>query len=240
MKTILKTSVVLILVWVVFGLSVVAYADRDDYDRGGRGDRGDRHDRGDNRGGARPDYRWDNRYRHDRRYPRDGYIVRSLPERHRSIHYHDRNYFYFGGVWYLPSGPNFVVVRPPIGIVVPILPPLYTTVWFQGVPYYYANEVYYLWRPDLNAYQVTTPPSAESQPEPPYMADELFIYPKQGQSEQKQADDRYACHRWGVDQSGYDPTQPPGSLPVNELNRLRSDYNRAMKACLEGRGYSVR
>jgi hypothetical protein len=154
--------------------------------------------------------------------------------------YFARHQLYFSGVWYLPSGSNFVVVRPPIGIVVPILPPFYTTIWLHGTAYYYANDVYYVWRPDLNDYQVTAAPSAENQPTPPYTADELFIYPKQGQSEQLQADDRYACHRWGIDQTGYDPTQPPGNLPVNELSRLREDYNRAMKACLEGRGYSVR
>ncbi len=230
MKNIYAISAVL-LVSLMVGVCSSVYADRDDHDRR---DRGDRHEK------SHPDYRWDDRYQHNRRYPRDGYIIKSLPERRHPIRFHDRDYFYFGGVWYLPSGPSFVVVRPPIGIVVPILPPFYTTVWLYGNAYYYANDVYYVWRPDLNGYQVTAPPAAESQPEPPYMADELFIYPKQGQSEQQQADDRYACHRWGVDQSSYDPTQPPSNLPVNELSRLREDYNRAMKACLEGRGYSVR
>ena len=225
----LKSAVLLITLIAVFASTV--YADRDRHDRG---ERGERHEK------SSPDFRWDNRYRHDRRYPREGYTVKALPERRRPIHYHNRDYFYFGGIWYLPSGPNFVVVRPPVGIVVPILPPFYTTVWFHGNAYYYANDIYYVWRPDLNAYQVTTPPIAKEQPELPYMADELFAYPKQGQSEQQQADDRYACHRWSVDQTGYDPTQPPGNLPVNELSRLRDDYQRAIKACLEGKGYSVR
>lgn len=182
----------------------------------------------------------DKRFEHNRRYPRDGVVIKRLPERRHPIRYRDRSYFYIGGTWYLPSGPNFVVVRPPIGIIVPVLPAFYTTIWFGGVPYYYANDVYYVWRPDLNGYQVAEPPIEEEQQAPPLVADELFIYPKQGQSEEKQAEDRYACHRWGVEQTGYDPTQPPTGLPVAELSRLREDYQRAMKACLEGRGYSVR
>ncbi|MCI0506749.1 MAG: hypothetical protein L0Z73_11665 [Gammaproteobacteria bacterium] len=197
------------------------YADRDDRGR----DHDDRRDKPEN---AHPDYREDKRFQLNRSYPRPGYVVRTLPERRHVIHYRDRDYFYIGGVWYHPSGPNFVVIRPPVGIVVPILPPFYATVWFRGIPYYYANDVYYMWRPDLNAYQVATPPIAENEPEPPLIAEELFIYPKEGQSEQKQAEDRYACHRWGVDQAGYDPTQPPGNLSVTELSRKRDDYQRAM------------
>lgn len=187
-----------------------------------------------------PDFRIDKRFDHNRHYPRDGVIIKRLPDRRHPIRYRDRSYFYFSGTWYLPSGPNFVVVRPPIGIVVPILPPFYTTIWFGGVPYYYANNVYYVWRSDLSGYEVTEPPLAESEPPPPLVAEELFAYPKEGQSEEKQAEDRYACHRWGVEQTSYDPTQPPQGLPVSELSRLRADYQRAMKACLEGRGYSVR
>ena len=187
-----------------------------------------------------PNFRIDKRFDHNRQYPRAGITIKRLPDRRHPIRYRDKSYFYFSGTWYLPSGPNYIVVRPPIGIVVPVLPPFYTTIWFGGIPYYYANDIYYVWRADLNAYQVTEPPLEESEPPPPLVAEELFAYPKEGQSEEKQAEDRYACHRWGVEQTGYDPTQPPRGLPVSELSRLRADYQRAMKACLEGRGYSVR
>lgn len=219
-------------------LSSTAYADHGDHDwkeNGGRGEHGERHAE------SRRGYRMDRRYEHDRSYPREGLMVRRLPERRHPVRYHDRDYFYFGGVWYLPSSPGFVVVKPPRGIVVPILPSFYTTLWFDGVPYYYANNVYYVWRPTLNGYQVTAPPpAAKTQSEPDYMADQLFIYPKKGQSKQQQADDRYACHRWASDQTGYDPSQPPENTDVQTLNHEREGYNRAMKACLDGRGYSVR
>lgn len=218
-------------------LSTVVYADRDDRDRR---DRVEKRDGGNRNERPMQDFRIDKRYDHNRPYPRDGYTVRALPERRPPIRYRDRSYFYFGGTWYLPSGPDYVVVRPPVGIIVPILPPYYTTVWLYGTPYYYANDTYYVWRPDLHGYQVSNPPAVEDKPEPTYLADELFIYPKQGQKEQQQADDRYACHRWGVDQTGYDPTQPPSNVAATELSKMREDYHRAMRACLEGRGYSVR
>lgn len=231
MKINSSTSVVLLATLMTL-LSSAVYADRDN--------RRDRNDRADHHKRSLPDSRMDKRYDHDRFYPRDGRIVKSLPRRRIPIRYRDRSYFYLGGVWYLPSGPNFSVVRPPIGIVVPILPPFYTTVWLSGTPYYYANDTYYLWRPDLSGYQVSAPPAVESQPELPYSADRIFIYPKQGQSKEQQAEDRYTCHRWGVDQTGYDPTQPPSNLSTDALSRLREDYRLAMKTCLEGKGYSVR
>lgn len=186
------------------------------------------------------DYRLDNRYQHDRYYPRRGHIERALPQRHYIAHYHDRAYFYFRGIWYRPSGPRFIVVAPPIGIIVPFLPPFYTTIWVSGIPYYYANETYYIWRPDLNGYEVTDLPSPTANQEPELMADQLYIYPAKGQSDQQLADDRYECYRWSVEQTGYDPTAPPENLPQNVLNTKREDYRRAMKTCLDGRGYSVR
>jgi hypothetical protein len=35
----------------------------------------------------------------------------------------------------------------------------------------------------------------------------LVIYPGKGQSQTQQDQDRYECHRWAVQQSGFDPTQ---------------------------------
>ena len=229
-RKMIKTCLLLFTLLAILSSSV--YADRDN-----RWDRKDHRNRQNLPG---PEMRMDNRYQHNHYYPREGRFVNTLPERRRPIRYRNRDYFYFGGVWYLPSGPGFSIVRPPIGIMVPILPPFYTTIWLGGIPYYYANDTYYTWRPDLNAYQVTAPPEEQTQSAPAYLADEIFIYPKQGQSEQQQADDRYACHRWGVEQSKYDPTQPPEGLSVDALSQQRETYQRAMKTCLEGKGYSVR
>jgi hypothetical protein len=185
-------------------------------------------------------YRIDKRYNHDYYYPRPGIKLRVLPSRHHTIHYHDRRYYFSSGIWYILSGGVYVVVHPPIGIVIPVLPAFYTTVWYSGVPYYYANDVYYVWRPDLDGYVVTQPPAELVDEKPVPMSDQLFAYPTKGQSEQQQADDRYACHRWSVKQTGYDPTAIPKNKTQNELNQLRAAYQKAMTACLEGKGYSVR
>jgi hypothetical protein len=87
---------------------------------------------------------YDNRFHHDRYYPRLGYSIGVLPPGHVSITFRGAPFFFHSGVWYRRSGASFVVVRPPIGIIVPILPPGYATVVVAGRPYYYANEVYYV------------------------------------------------------------------------------------------------
>lgn len=38
------------------------------------------------------------------------------------------------------------------------------------------------------------------------MAQQLFIYPTKGQNAQQQSRDRYECHAWAVQQTGYDPS----------------------------------
>jgi len=186
-----------------------------------------------------PGYVFDNRYRHDRYYPPRGYAVPMLPRDHRVVPYRGVKYYYHGGVWYRPSGSRFVVVLPPVGLVVPFLPPFYTTIWVSGFPYYYSAGIYYVWRPEQSAYVVTEPPPESEVSEEPATPDQLFIYPKKGQSEQQQATDRYQCHRWAADQTGFDPTRAGGNVPEAQHAAKRADYQRAMKACLEARGYSV-
>lgn len=36
-----------------------------------------------------------------------------------------------------------------------------------------------------------------------------FVYPKAGQSEQQQSKDRFECHQWAVQQTGFDPSTAP-------------------------------
>jgi hypothetical protein len=184
-------------------------------------------------------YVLDQRYRHDRYYPARGTRFRTLPREHREIRYLGTRYFFHGGVWYRHVGTRYIVIQPPIGLYISVLPPYYTTIWFGGIPYYYAAGVYYTWLPDRHVYVVASPPSDESISEPPGDSEQLFVYPKQGQSEQQQATDRYECYEWSKSQTGFDPTVQGGDVPAGEHDSKRADYNRAMKACLEARGYSV-
>jgi Outer membrane protein beta-barrel domain len=67
----------------------------------------------------------------------------------------------------------------------------------------------------------------------------ISISPKNGQSEQQQAADRYACHSWAKNQTGFDPTLTNGGVSPNLEASRRAEYRRAIVACLEGRGYGV-
>lgn len=184
-------------------------------------------------------YVLDKRHHHNHYYPPVGYVTRVLPRGHRVVSHRRHSYYFYDGIWYRPSGVNFSVVLPPIGLVVSTLPRYYSTVWVGSMPYYYAAGTYYTWRPERRAYVVTEPPPIREVIEEPEIPSQLFIYPKQGQGEEQQATDRYECHRWAADQSGFDPTQPGGNVAEDENALRRADYNRATKACLEARGYSV-
>jgi hypothetical protein len=41
------------------------------------------------------------------------------------------------------------------------------------------------------------------------VAEDVFIYPSKGQNPQQQEQDKYECHTWAKQQSGFDPTNPP-------------------------------
>jgi hypothetical protein len=123
-------------------------------------------------------------------------------------------------------------------------------------------------------------------------AQQIHIYPQRGQSAQQQQQDRFECHQWAVQQTGFDPMMgapaapPPsgGALPgaargaavgavggaiggnagrgaaigagagalfgtmrrnsqVRETQQVAGaqmdNFNRAVRTCLSGRGYSV-
>ncbi|MEJ1963117.1 MAG: DUF6515 family protein [Gammaproteobacteria bacterium] len=184
----------------------------------------------------------DNRFSHNQYYHDRGYSVPGVPRGAYEIHHGGGSYLYHGGEWYGRRGGVSVVIGAPIGAFVPVLPPYYSTVWWGGVPYYYADDAYYTWDAGESQYQVVDPPtgieSGGTTAAP--QTDTVFIYPKNGQSEEQQATDRYECHRFAVRQSGYDPTVSGGGVQADEATNKRSDYMRAQAACLDARGYSVK
>jgi hypothetical protein len=105
-------------------------------------------------------------------------------------------------------------------------------------PYYYSP--YYAPPPVI----IREQPPVYFQPRPsvtPSSSERIFVYPRQGQSEELQAKDRYECHSWAVGQTYYDPTQlSVGDIPEAQRNQMRVDYQRAQGACLDGRGYTVK
>ena len=199
-------------------------------------------------GGPAPHEHMDARFSHNHAYYDRGYMVHDLPRDRIVINRGRDRFFYSGGVWYAPRGGVYVVVGAPLGAFVPVLPPYYSTVWFGGVPYYYADDTYYMWNSQSNGYEVVAaPPGAanalpDASPPPPPPApatSQMFVYPKNGQNADLQAKDKYECHTWAAGQTGFDPTTAGGGVPPDQLAGKTDAYNRAITACLQGRGYSV-
>jgi hypothetical protein len=287
----------------------------------------------------------DSRHGHDHAYPDRGAIVRDLPRGTIGVNYAGVSYRYHDGIWLEPRGPAFMVVAPPIGLVVPTLPTFSTVVAHGGESYLYVNDTYYRPRPDLGGYEVVNDPAAgpaQSGPDalvggqlpgaaaapqaagptsgtppaviaagiptsgpgsaatapvsaqgaiapnttqaaafpPPASAattatsmpgttatstvaatavpvtlptgagpgsssgppkgPKVFLYPKNGQTPDQQARDRYDCYRFAVAQSGFDPMRSAGGTPPAPGGEPQSDYERAQSACFEARGYSSR
>lgn len=202
----------------------------------------DRHDhspRG-HRGGS-PGLFFDHRHHHDHYYPARGFVVPALPGGAVALTFGGRPYHYHGGVWFSPRGGRFAVVVPPVGVIVPLLPPAYVSLWIGGGRYFYANGVYYA--PAPGGYAVVAPPphadtadtsppasAAAASPAPPLSVakppPEPVIYPRNGQSPAQTEADRQECNRWA--------TTVPAALADAEV------FQRAIAACMDGRGYTLR
>jgi hypothetical protein len=156
-----------------------------------------------------------------------------------------------------------------LGLALPLVSNGYVSSWYGGSPYYYADDVYYVSNP-RRGYRVLSPsetvitenyvyespspapvvaaPPTSVAPTPSYMREtpstvtkapaaasaQLYAYPKNGQTATQSTFDRIECERWGSGQTGYAPGQSADDSP------RKGDYQRAVSACLEGRGYSVR
>lgn len=147
--------------------------------------------------------------------------------------------------WVVRPAPPVVVVPPPhrryyprprYGVVVPVLPWAATVLVVGTATYWYCDGVYYRRLPSDAGYQVVDAPSEVGDGR--IVDERLYVYPRNGQSAQQQASDEYECHRWAVDQTGFDPTSE-GAWSTQSLDR-RDDYRRAQSACLDGRGYTVK
>ena len=174
----------------------------------------------------------DQRHHLDHYSPPRGYLAPGLPGGSLSITYGGRdNYFFHGGVWFRPQGGRFLVVLPPVGITAPVLPPAYATLWIGGAPYYYANGVYYAAVPG-QGYAVVAPPQGveAAQPVPAPLAPKPLpapiVYPRNGQGAAQTETDQQECNRWATPQAG--------------AMADASVFQRAVAACLDGRGYTVR
>ncbi|MBX5462747.1 MAG: hypothetical protein IRZ28_16860, partial [Steroidobacteraceae bacterium] len=187
---------------------------------------------------------------------------------------HFNRFGWHGGFWHGSFWPH-VHYHANVVHFWPVLPAVYSVFWHDGVSYFYVDRAYYTWNPDRNGYVITDPPpaieSGTSTVEPEVTpsggatyateddAARIYVYPRNGQSEEQTANDRYECHQWAVEQTGFDPTSSETSGAGSEVNdptqsdmagnaepstaqryATASDYRRALIACLDARGYSAR
>jgi hypothetical protein len=107
-----------------------------------------------------PHQHLDGRYAHDQYYYDHGFTLRRPPAgglgnlKGRDGY----RYWYDQGNWYRWNGGAWIVWTAPLGVFVPWLPPSYATIRWLGIPYYYANDTYYVWNDMEMAYQVVSPP----------------------------------------------------------------------------------
>lgn len=184
---------------------------------------------------------FDNRFNHNHYYPTRGYVLNELPLGSLSIGFGAEMFYFQAGVWFRPMGARFVVVQPPVGIVIPTSPPGCAMVQMAGQTYCYANGVYYA-PTNTGAYAVAAPPAA-SDPSAPQMviaepvptgqpvsvtgaAPALPIaYPRNGQNVSQARADQTECSRWASSQAS---ASDPSALP------------RGFGACMDAKGYTVR
>jgi hypothetical protein len=135
-----------------------------------------------------------------------------------------------------------------LGVYVPVLPWYYETLWWGDVPYYYADDTYYVWDDGASEYQAFEPPADLRRSPDANTAGAsgeeanssgLFAYPKGGQSEEQQTRDRDECRQWAASQPGGE-AGAKATGASNGSQAAAQVYLRAEAACLEGRNYTVR
>jgi hypothetical protein len=91
--------------------------------------------------------------------------------------------------------------------------------------------------PGASAQTPPPPPQSQANAAPPpnhappqTMTSQVYVYPRQGQSTQKQALDEADCNRWASTQMGKGFSADQAAV----------NFQRALAACLDAHGYSVR
>lgn len=82
--------------------------------------------------------------KHYNKQPRRGAQVTAIPKNTKEVTHRNLNYHYHDGIFYRPVKGSYVVVAPPIGIRVSVLPPNPFRVIISGHSYYYYYGTYYV------------------------------------------------------------------------------------------------
>jgi len=124
------------------------------------------------------------------------------------------------------------------GVYFTSIPSYCKLVYWEGASYYTADDLYYEWNGSAGAYQQVQPPAGLVEKIDSKASDtQLFVFPNGDQTNEQLEHDRAVCHRWAVQQVGFDPNaafKASNTLALKRANVLRADA-----ACLEARDYSV-
>lgn len=104
--------------------------------------RGERHDR-------------DYHYAHYSSYPSFTFVA-ELPRGAVGLSIGNSRYHYYRGLYYRPHERGYIVVAPPVGIIVPALPPDVEVIIVGSRRYYYYEDIYY--SPRESGYEVVEKP----------------------------------------------------------------------------------
>lgn len=106
-------------------------------------------------------------------------------------------------------------------------------IWIGDQRYYLARDTWFL-ASGSDARYIPVPAPREIQMAGADMFD-VIAYPINDQTLRQQQQDHGLCHRWAIDQSGFNPMntlEPPSRAQTGT-------YRRALAACLAGHHYSV-
>ena len=68
----------------------------------------------------------------------------------------------------------------------------------------------------------------------------MYVYPSKGQSQEQQDKDRYDCHRWAVQQTGFDPSRVnPGNPAYLDPQPYQPSQRHVLKGAARGTAMGV-
>jgi len=172
---------------------------------------------------------FDHRYHLDRYYPKRGLVTTALPAGSVAVDFRSGSIFFHAGAWFRLDGARFIVITPPLGVVVPMLPKDYVTVRSAGTSYYYADRVFYT-AANSAGFTVSAPPldaalALPLEPAAPVAPAISTGTNAQPRTAEQTESDRTDCTTWAH-------AQPLASSDDTM-------FQTAFDACMQGRGYAV-
>lgn len=102
-----------------------------------------------------------------------GMMLNTLPEGYFQFNLGNAPYYYYGGVYYEQQPSGYVVVAPPLGAIVPALPPGAEAIAVPGAILYYGDGAFYA--QVANGFQVVQPPMGVTVAALPPDATQVYI-----------------------------------------------------------------